>query len=64
MAIMTMSRYEVKFILTKAQVENFTKMISEHMEVDEYGLTSIASLYYDTPDSRLIRAYLRLLLHF
>lgn len=26
------------------------------MTVDEYGLTSIASLCYDTPDHRLIRA--------
>lgn len=26
------------------------------MQVDQYGLTSIASLYYDTPDYRLINA--------
>ena len=51
MAIMTMSRYEIKFILNKTQAENFTQMIKNRMEVDEYGLTSIASLYYDTPDS-------------
>ena len=25
------------------------------MKFDEYGHTSIASLYYDTPDSRLVR---------
>ncbi|MDY6368163.1 MAG: VTC domain-containing protein, partial [Clostridia bacterium] len=55
MAIMTMSRYEIKYILNKTQAENFTQMIKNRMEVDEYGLTSIASLYYDTPDSRLIR---------
>lgn len=55
MAIMTMSRYELKFILDKAQAEKFAEMIKGRMEVDEYGLTSIASLYYDTPDSRLIR---------
>ena len=28
------------------------------MQRDQFGLTSIASLYYDTPDSRLIRASL------
>ena len=26
------------------------------MEVDQYGKTSIASIYYDTPDYRIIRA--------
>ena len=50
-----MQRYELKYILSKEQVEFLRKMLVNHMEVDEYGKTSIASLYYDTPDSRLIR---------
>ncbi len=50
-----MQRYELKYILSKEQVEFLRKKLVNHMEVDEYGKTSIASLYYDTPDSRLIR---------
>ena len=54
-AIVTMKRYELKYILTKEQVEYFKNALIGHMEVDKYGLTSIASIYYDTPDYRLIR---------
>ena len=50
-----MQRYELKYILSKEQVEFLRKMLVNHMEVDEYGKTSIASLHYDTPYSRLIR---------
>ena len=54
-AIVTMKRYEIKYILSKEQVDFIKKELVGHMEVDEYGLTSIASIYYDTPDYRLIR---------
>ena len=54
-AILTMKRYEIKYILDKTQVKEFCDRIKGRMEIDEYGLTSIASLYYDTPDKRLIR---------
>ena len=53
---MTMQRYEIKYILDAGQVEILKQRLVGHMEVDAYGLTSIASLYYDTPDYRLIRA--------
>ena len=52
--INVMKRTELKHRLSKEQVAYFEKAILEHMEVDAYGLTSIASLYYDTPDFRLI----------
>lgn len=54
-AIVTMKRYEVKYVLTKEQVSFLKDSLIGHMIVDEYGLTSIASIYYDTPDYRLIR---------
>lgn len=54
-AILTMKRYEIKYILDKTQVKEFCDRIKNRMTIDEYGLTSIASLYYDTPDKRLIR---------
>ena len=56
MAISVMKRIEVKYLLTSGQAETFRRRLAEHMLPDEYGLTTIASLYYDTPDRRLIRA--------
>lgn len=55
MAIAVMKRYELKYILTGEQTEYFKERVKGHMEIDRYGLCSIASLYYDTPDYRLIR---------
>ena len=54
-AIIVMKRYEMKYILNKEQVEYLVEALKGHMEVDEYGKTSIASLYYDTVSFRLIR---------
>ncbi len=53
--IVTMKRYELKYVLTEKQTESLKKGLEGHMKIDEYGLTSIASLYFDTPDRRLIR---------
>ena len=54
-AIMTMHRTEMKYILTPAQVDYILLELSPYMKLDKYGRTTIASLYYDTPDYRLIR---------
>lgn len=54
-AIVVMKRYELKYILNREQVEYLVEALNGHMIVDKYGKTSIASLYYDTIDSRLIR---------
>ena len=53
-----MQRYEMKFILTKDQLVAFKNALNGHMEVDQYGKTSIASIYYDTPDYYLVRTSL------
>lgn len=58
MAVTVMQRYEMKYLLNKRQTDALCQQLEGHMKIDEYGLTSIASLYYDTPDSRLIRASL------
>lgn len=50
-----MQRVELKYILTNEQTDYLKEQLVGHMEVDKYGLTSIASLYYDTPNYRLIR---------
>ena len=49
-----MKRFEMKYLLTPAQKALLLERLKGHMEADAYGLTSIASLYYDTPDYRLI----------
>ena len=53
--IVVMKRYELKYILTREQTDYLKKALEGHMVLDQYGRTSIASLYYDTPDYRLIR---------
>ena len=53
--ILAMQRSEIKYILTKEQLEYFKNALVGHMEIDQYGKTSIESLYLDTPDYRLIR---------
>ena len=54
--IITMKRYEIKYLLSVAQTAYLKERLAGRMALDQYGRTSIASLYYDTPDSRLIRA--------
>ena len=52
--ISVMKRYELKYYLSKDQLDYFINKINNHMKVDKYGVTSIASIYFDTPDFRLI----------
>ena len=52
--ISVMKRYELKYLLNSEQLHYFIDHISQYMKVDKYGLTSIASIYFDTPDFRLI----------
>jgi len=58
MAITVMKRYELKYLLDAKQTELLRERLKGHMEVDRYGKTSIASLYYDTPTYQLIRTSL------
>lgn len=53
--IAVMKRYEIKYIITKEQEDFLKEKLKGHLYVDEFGKTSIASLYYDTPDYRFIR---------
>ena len=52
--ILAMQRHEIKYLLNPEQVAFFQNAISDRMKSDEFGLTTIASLYYDTPDRRLL----------
>ena len=53
--IVVMKRFELKYIVTAEQRAFLERELQGHMQVDQYGESSIASLYYDTPDFRLIR---------
>ena len=53
--ITVMQRYELKYLLDAEKTAYLKERLRGHMEEDAFGLTSIASLYYDTPDHRLIR---------
>ncbi len=50
-----MQRYELKYLLSGEQTAFLRERLKGHMELDQYGKTSIASLYYDTPTYQLIR---------
>lgn len=48
-------RVEKKYIVTDEQQEELVKRMKGKMEADQYGLTTICNIYYDTPDHQLIR---------
>lgn len=48
-------RYELKYRLTLAQYERLMAALQPHLIPDRYPHSVIGSLYYDTPDRRLIR---------
>lgn len=48
-------RYEMKYLITKDEKRDLLKNLEEYMKIDDYGRTKINSLYFDTPDYRLIR---------
>ena len=48
-------RYELQYKLTKNQYQEIIKTISNKLIKDEYGKTTIQSLYYDTDTFLLIR---------
>lgn len=50
----TFERKEVKYRLNAMQVRAIKQALSAHMAPDEYGQTSITSVYYDTPNRDMI----------
>ena len=53
--VTVMKRHEIKYLLDAQKTAYLRARLVGHMVPDAFGLTSIASLYYDTPDRRLIR---------
>ncbi len=48
-------RYELKYMITKDQKQKILETIDPFMKEDQYGRSTICNIYYDTPDSLLIR---------
>lgn len=51
-------RYEKKYLLTSEQQQFLLNRMEPFMQRDRYGEYTICSIYYDTPDWRLIRSSL------
>lgn len=49
-------RIEKKYLLTEPQRRALTERIAAYLKPDEYGRSTVCSLYLDTPDYRLIRS--------
>ncbi len=47
-------RYELKYVLNKEEYLEFKNELLKHMKVDKYGISTIQSVYFDTPDNKLI----------
>jgi hypothetical protein len=48
-------RFEYKYSMTEAQYSGLMAEIGPRLEPDVYGESLVCSVYYDTPDHRLIR---------
>ena len=52
---MVFKRYELKYLMDRRRRDAVLREMEPYMTPDEYGHSSIRSIYYDTPDYRLIR---------
>ena len=49
-------RIEKKYLLTEEQYTSLFERIGTHLRPDEFGRSTVLSLYLDTPDHRIIRS--------
>lgn len=54
----TFERYEEKYLLSAAQYQAIMAGLRGRMQPDLFGRSMVSSIYYDTPDYRLIRTSL------
>lgn len=52
---LTFQRYEKKYLLTEEQLAQLMRELAPHIVHDEYGRSTVCSVYYDTDDYELIR---------
>ncbi len=55
MATCIFKRIEKKYLLSEDTYERLFRRIGSHLKPDEYGRSTVLSLYLDTPDHRIIR---------
>ena len=48
-------RMEIKYLIDKTQYDGLMAYLKTIAKVDEYGLSRINNIYFDTPDYKLIR---------
>ena len=48
-------RYELKYLLHDSQKAKILEAMEPHMQLDQYGRTTIRNIYFDTDNYRLIR---------
>lgn len=48
-------RYELKYMLTRAQWQALLEVMQNYMQADQYGRYQIHNIYFDTPDYQIIR---------
>ena len=48
-------RHEIKFLVSDCQRTELEQELLKRMDPDRYGESTVCSVYYDTPDSRMIR---------
>lgn len=48
-------RYELKYLLTEEQKKKILQVMEPYMALDQYGRSTIRSIYFDTDNYRLIR---------
>lgn len=48
-------RYELKYLITKAQQQQIKRRMAAYMQPDAYGRSTICNIYFDTPSFLLIR---------
>ncbi|MCR5484479.1 MAG: polyphosphate polymerase domain-containing protein [Clostridiales bacterium] len=51
-------RYELKYMLDRMQYAEVRSAMENHMKPDEYGESTVCSLYFDTPNKQIIRSSL------
>lgn len=54
----TFKRYEMKYLLNEDKYRKLRERLEDKMKVDDYDLTTICNIYFDTPDYKLIRTSL------
>ncbi|MCI2049814.1 MAG: polyphosphate polymerase domain-containing protein [Lachnospiraceae bacterium] len=52
------ARIETKYFLSQEEYRRLRRRVDRHMREDDYGLTTIVNIYFDTDDYELIRTSL------